>query len=415
VVNAGGPVGTAPTLVPVFFPSTTLKAELADFLAKWAASPYWNQMGADYGIGPANVAPPITMPEDPTPTVHLDSPFAPFDGPTPPGVLNGIDDNDIKALLAERVKNDAAEWGTADLKRMYVFFLPEATLINYKTDPGVLCSDGSGGYHSAGLVDGTPNLAYAIIPNCRYYLVDPAHGPKDSPYELGNLTAVTTHEVMEGLADLLISFGKPAYSATSKGFLEWEVTNAGGEIGDMCARGIGGVAGFTYQPPGFPYLLQRMWSNSSAAAGHDPCVPAPPGAYFNSAPVLPDVLTLPPQATPFGTEVSAHTVRIPVGQTVTVPVQLFSDGPTDGEWTVQAFDSTAMVAGLLPTNPDGTPQFGDRPKLTFRFDRDHGGNGDTLSLQITNEFGGGKGIGIFQLLSTLGTRSTVWNGGVADR
>ena len=32
-------------------------------------------------------------------------------------------------------------------------------------------------------------------------------------------------------------------------------------------------------------------SNKAAAAGHEPCVPALPGeVYFNSAPVLPDVL-----------------------------------------------------------------------------------------------------------------------------
>jgi hypothetical protein len=220
---------------------------------------------------------------------------------------------------------------------------------------------------------------------------------------------------MEGLADLLVSFGKPAYNATNDAFFEWQVTNGGGEIGDMCARSIGGIDGFAYQPPNFPYRFQRMWSNSAAAAGHDPCVPAPPGAYFNSAPVLPDILTLPPQATGLPITVSAHTVRIAVGETVTVPVQLFSDGPTDGEWTIDGFDSTKLVAGLLPTNPDGSPQFGDKDKLTLQLSPNHGRNGDTVNLQITNNFGGGKGVGIFQLLSKLGTRSTVWNGSVTDR
>jgi hypothetical protein len=28
-----------------------------------------------------------------------------------------------------------------------------------------------------------------------------------------------------------------------------------------------------------PYMLCRLWSNASAAAGHDPCVPAPGSAY----------------------------------------------------------------------------------------------------------------------------------------
>jgi hypothetical protein len=290
---------------------------------------------------------------------------------------------------------------------MYVLFYPEKTLVRDGEQTGVLCN-GAMGFHSAATIQGDPKIIFSVIPNCRYYLVDPNKGPKDSKFQLDNITVVTSHEVMEGLADPLSSVGRPAFTSTNDGFFEWSVTNGGGEIGDMCARSIGGLAGFSYQPPDLPYLLQRTWSNSAAAAGHDPCVPTPPGAYFNSAPVLPDVLTLPPQATGLPNAVSAHTVKIPVGQSVTVPVQLFSDGATDSDWTIQGYDVTGFVAGLLP------PNSGNNPKLTFAFDKDTGRNGDTRMLTITNQFAGAKGVGVFQLLSSLGDRSTVWTGTVTD-
>ena len=37
---------------------------------------------------------------------------------------------------------------------------------------------------------------------------------------------------------------------------------------------------------GFDHLMQRVWSNVNAAAGHDPCQPDAPMPYFNSAPVM---------------------------------------------------------------------------------------------------------------------------------
>jgi hypothetical protein len=52
--------------------------------------------------------------------------------------------------------------------------------------------------------------------------------------------------------------------------------------------------------------------------------------------------------------------------------------------------------------------------LTFSFDTNHGQNGDTVHLTIKNQFAGAKGVGVFQLLSKLGDRSTIWTGTVTD-
>src|SRR4029453_147017 len=44
-------------------------------------------------------------------------------------------------------------------------------------------------------------------------------------------------------------------------------------------------------PGGFP--LQRAWSNRAAAAGHNPCVPAPDGPYLALIPAEPTVQLAP--------------------------------------------------------------------------------------------------------------------------
>ena len=104
-----------------------------------------------------------------------------------------------------------------------------------------------------------------------------------------------------------------------------------GEIGDMCSR----FPSSYIVPAGYPYAVQRLWSNSAALAGHDPCQPVPPSeaVYFNAAPVLPDLVTI----LSGSSRVTTSGVQIPVGETRTIEIDLFADGPV-GEWNVGAAD-----------------------------------------------------------------------------
>ena len=255
------------------------------------------------------------------------------------------------------------------------------------------------------------NVVYAVIPTCPYYMLDPNHAGPTGSFQLDRMTVATTHEVMEAVTDPFATHKKPAYNGVSDGFLEWEIP-AGGEVADMCVRLTGSLDAWTLRPAGLPYLLQRTWSNAAAGSGHDPCVPAPPGPYFVSAPLLPDSTAVPyPDALGDITMAHAHTITVPVGGSMPVTLDLYSDGTTSGPWTVQGVDLSGVL-GLTGSGPDG----GAPQKLTFDFDKNEGVAGDHLTMTIANHVASPAAtpFGFFQVVSTLGDRSTLWTGAVVD-
>jgi hypothetical protein len=97
-------------------------------------------------------------------------------------------------------------------------------------------------------------------------------------------------------------------------------------------------------------------------------------------------------------------VKIKPGWTRTVDVALFSDGPTERPWTVEAFD--LGVFGVANGEP---------PRLAFSFDRTTGVNGEKLHLAITRLEGDSNvAHATFSIVSTLGERQTEWLGVVGD-
>jgi hypothetical protein len=136
-------------------------------------------------------------------------------------------------------------------------------------------------------------------------------------------------------------------------------------------------------------VVQRSWSNLAIIDGHDPCVPALDGEVnFNAAPEMADTVT-------FRGIVPVTGVLIPQGQSKTIPVDLFSDGPIAAPWTVQAFDTSAL--------------FGGTPVLDFAFDKTTGLNGDKLMLTITVS-GTVKSTHNFLLVSSIGKTQHFWFG-----
>ncbi len=118
--------------------------------------------------------------------------------------------------------------------------------------------------------------------------------------------------------------------------------------------------------------------------------------YFNAAPILTESVTL----DYYGQQVATQGITIPVGQSKTIAVELFSDGPTN-DWTVSAVDSTY-----------GTTQ----PKeLTFTWDKQSGNNGDTLHLTITHVMAGSHAGSEFMIWAEHGvTTANLWFGFVAN-
>ena len=103
--------------------------------------------------------------------------------------------------------------------------------------------------------------------------------------------------------------------------------------------------------------------------------------------------------------VTSKGITIPVGQEKTIEVDLFSDGDTQGPWTVSAEDVLSTYYS----------SYGFTPSMKFSWDRTQGVNGEKLHLTIMvtakSSVGGGHA---FLIKSTKGGRSTVWPGLVVE-
>jgi hypothetical protein len=99
---------------------------------------------------------------------------------------------------------------------------------------------------------------------------------------------------------------------------------------------------------------------------------------------------------------AVHGIVIPVGESRTIDVELFSDGATSGPWTVKASDYAQLM--------------GSQPDLKLTFDKAQGKGGDRLHLTITRLKSDGAlgGAGLFRLSSKLGGHESIWIGAVGD-
>ncbi len=331
VIDSGGPVQTSPTWVVITFPGDPLAAQIDLFVDALATSAYWNATVGEYGVGMPAVQ-------------HIAT-----SNPAPVSVT----DAEIRLFLEGELSPLAPGWPAPSVNTTYVVFYPQGTKITMPAQ----CVDYFGYHDSDGL-----SFAYAVIPRCASMNYD----------EIDTLTIVTSHELAEAATDPLPD-SAPAYLHASDE--AWELLAYGGEIGDMCQE----APGSHWRDPNLGYI-QRMWSNAEAAAGHDPCVPHPNGdAYFQAAPQP---------------EMSSG-LHVPLGATITVDVDLFSDGAI-----------APMTVWAAEWAPQGTT---NAPDLALTLNGTSGVNGDVLQLDITvlsNNVGGGGEF--FKLYSEVGDLVHVW-------
>ena len=228
----------------------------------------------------------------------------------------------------------------------------------------------SGGAHPA---------AYALIPRC---------SSQTFP-GLQEVTIATSHELLEASTDPHPQ-SRPAFNTTDDANAIWQLA-PGGELGDMCE-----VVRAAYQPLVGQFMAQRMWSNASAAAGHDPCVPQPPtDVYFNAAPVMNDTIVFGGG----GFQANVKGVKIAEGASKTIDVEIFSDAPTD-PITVKAHDYSQLIGGT--------------PHLSFDLDANEGKNGQTLHLTITVDTASKNKSELFLLTSDYSGQQNWWVGVVGQ-
>jgi len=377
-----GPVLTSPKIYFVFYPSYPYEAALQAFAPKLTVSTYWTTTTKEYGVGAINYAGTIDL-----------------TGQTPPQTISSTD---IQSWVESEIASGA--FGTPDPQAIYTIVYPQGTTITQPNPVSSLLGTvqscvAFGGYHDDAQVtpDGggaTANYAYAVIPTCTT--------------SVDALTAVLSHEWIEASTDPQVTAngtftlsGGPssAYFDVDQDHFVWAVLG-GGEAGDLCEPE---GAGAYFTPPDIGNAVQRTWSNLAAMGSHDPCVPDPLAAFFDSAPVLNETVTF---TSPLLTSsITSRGVTIPIGQSKTIEVDLFSDGDTGGPWTVQADDVLYKYYGSY-----GLPQ-----TLTFSWDRTSGVNGEKLHLTINVTQGSIVGNGhAFMITSTLGGRIAVWPGLVVE-
>jgi hypothetical protein len=361
VANNGGPVLAAPVLTSITFPTYDLTSQVDSFISTVGSSAYWGQATREYGIGPATATAPVHLTEV-APTT--------------------IDDSAVQTWLAGKLDGTHAEFGTPVADSLYVIFYPRTTTV---TLMGQTSCQQMFGYHDGIKLTAGPwaghDVAYAVVPECNAGGVG----------MLATATQTASHELAEAVTDPFPTSANPGptWIGVAAGSVVWELVLGGAEVGDMCSQ----FPDSYFTPPGFPYAVQRIWSNASGAMSHDPCQPSLPGeVYFNAAPAQSDFVHILFNGQPLTT----YGIKIPLGQSRMVEVDLYSDAPL-APWRVAALD----IAG--------------GPLLNLSWDTTMGQNGDKLHLTITPVKADAQTGGEpFLVASKSGTVTHYWMGYVAQ-
>jgi hypothetical protein len=359
VVVSGGTTMTTPKVVNVSFAGDPLEADIDAFATAMGKTTYWGDVVKEYGIGPL------------TPTARIHSTFA------PPASFS---DTDIQTWLVSQLDGTHPEFPAPDANTVYALYFPPGVTIDYN-GLGDSCTAFHGYHSDTSLADGTP-VVYSIISRC--------DSIPEAPQATGiqYVSAVASHEVIEAITDPQVQSNTPGYYETDNNHIVWSFLGLA-ELGDLCSL----IGAAFYTPPDFPYLVQRIFSNATAPTGHDPCIPVPAGeVYFNTAPVLTDKVSF----NYGGYAGTTKGVQVAVGDTKTVELDLFSDGPTAGPWKVEVVDA-------------------GQTNLDLSLDHDSGQNGDKLQLTIhVKSKNTTFGAEIFIVKSTLGAQSSIWVGMVGN-
>lgn len=299
----GGPILSAPTIVTVVFANDdpTLAARLAQFDDVITSTPWWSAVTAGYCVQPGGT--PCVGPG--AGAGHVTLPAA--DAAYTDSLRGG--ESTVRALLSGRVADGTLP--APDAQTLYVLYLPEGSRILLDGITGCAPSSFSG-YHDRLAV--TPpdagaaiGAAYAVVARC-------------SSTEAAT-TLQASHEIVEAATDPSPE-DAPAFQMTDPAW-----TAFGPEVADVCAAVD---ADITTSESGF--AVQRSWSNASAAAGHDPCVPAPAQPYFNVAPAQ-----------------GTGTLTLAVGDSADVPLYPVADGPL-AAWQVSgvAANGSPLLFSVQP-------------------------------------------------------------------
>lgn len=350
------------------FAGDPLQSHIEDLVSHLGDPAYWAATTAEYGIGALSIGAPIEVAE------------------TPPA---SVDDSQVPVWLASKLDGTHAEFGTPDANTIYEIFYPSTTTVLLGSVPWC-----GGGFHD-GVNVGATVVSYAVVADC----TDPPSTASDA--EFGDLDIAASHEVVEAVTDPCSDAGCTGYQLDFEHYVWGYLTGLlygnpsneplfADEVADLCESY---TDGFTV--PGTLYNVQRIWSNVAMRGGHDPCSPRTTTTpYFNAMPVLPDDIDF--AVTP-QTSVRTKGIAIPVGQSRTVELDLYSDADTGGPF---------QVSTLLLSVGDRSISI-NAPSLRVHMDRSSGQNGEKLYLTISRLETTQVGT-VAVVMSTLGSTITYW-------
>ena len=342
----GGKVLTSPKIVSITFGNDPLADQIDQFITKIATSTYWAATTSEYGVGPLRASTNVRI-------------------ATAPATSS---DSKVQSFL---VQNMGGSLGTFDPQAIYIIFYPATTAVG-----GGACESNLG-YHYEIPNGSAGPIVYAVVPQCP--MVIEGNGTL-----IDEVTDVAAHELVEAATDPFPNTDA-AYAYVDDLHAAWQMALAG-ENGDLCVQAKKDAGD---RPADLGFFVQRSWSNVSAMANHNPCVPISSTVvqgttYFTAVPVLHDMF----KVNVDGTKVTTKGVTLPA----TIDLHLASDAPMPA-WTLGARDDEEF---------DGNPA-----RLSFSFSAPTGANGDTVQLTITPKPGTTATTGFFVVSSkNLATEET---------
>jgi hypothetical protein len=317
IPDQGGPELTHPLLVTVTYANDAQRSFVEQLGAYLMTSPWIAAVGPEYGIAQGthlNVELPMSAPASITGTEIQSLVASLVHAGTLPDSDAGVVAREVRLNVDGGLADagpdawDGGGDGGPPVRMpqiIYMMYFPPSTAITLEGTP--LCGTTGGGYHyQTPLSSYGQAFSFAVVTEC----------PGSSQAEL---VQVTSHELIEAATDP--SQGDFAYSISDV-YDPWSYF--GGEVGDLCSLlspqwSEGGYSG-----------IQRVYSDTAAAAGGDPCLPAPEPYY--------------------GTTLAPGTaVPIASGGMVSFDFTGWSSAPV-ADWSLSA-------APYISSPPSFTPQF----------------------------------------------------------
>jgi hypothetical protein len=311
VAYSASPIA-AVQVVTVTFAGDTMAAQLQSFGASVASSAWWDTVRAAYcsvsggpcvGDGPAGTSVQINAAARSSYTDSVQG------GPS--SVQDWISSSITSGILPIPDTHSISN-------TLYVLYLPSTTTVSIDGIKSCVVG-GFDGYHNS-FVFGPSVVPYAVVVEC-----DPL--PRGSPNvpadtRLQTTTIAASHEIIEAATNPAISFDYDTYAALPRN-RAWVDEVGGMEVGDLC---IDPYYLNQDQTSDGPFTVQRIWSNTQAAAGLEPCLPAATDeVYFNASP-------------------SRSVLLVDVGQSTTFEVDAFSSGQM-ANWFLGVRDVTYPQTG----------------------------------------------------------------------